>query len=297
METGYIETCGLRLFYRYWSAATSRLGVILCIHGLASDSRIFSYFGEIASKQGHDVYAIDLRGYGASEGEKGDAPFDLTMACMHGVVSAISKKYDDHKVFMLGFSVGGLHALWYARLHPELLRGLILLSPHLRIEGVRRNPSTEPTPEVISAAIQKYQTSPAEKVHIGMAVPNAFGELAGEEWVQMLKDPICNFYYSYRYIFEVLMGRSEKIDELYKTKVPLLILHGENDHLTLPDHSATFLDRCQSSDKELVLIDGSDHWFYHAMFYDQNKYSEEQRRLVIDTIDKWIEKRAVMKEL
>jgi len=293
METGSFATdTGLNIFYRNWPGRKKQESVILCLHGLASDSRIFNYFAEKASNLGYNIYAIDLPGFGMSYGEKGDVSFDLTMHCLHDVVKQISNKHGNAKIFLLGFSPGGLYALWYASLHQEVLAGVIVLAPHLRIEGVKRNPRSEPSSEVLSLALQKYLTNPSEKVHLGMAVPNAFGELAGEEWALMLKDPICNFNYSYRYIFDVLIGKAEKIEELYKLKLPLVLLHGEEDWLTVPEQSKTFVSRVESADKELKLFHDSDHWFYHTVFYEQKKYSEKQRSSVINTIHEWIKKRA-----
>lgn len=292
METGSFATdTGLNIFYRNWPGRNKQESVILCIHGLASDSRIFNYFAEKFSNLGYNVYAIDLPGFGMSDGEKGDVPFDLTMHCLHDVVTQISNKYGNSTIFLLGFSLGGLHVLWYANLHQDMVDGIIALAPHLRIKGVKRDPQSEPSKEVLSLALHKYSTNPAEKVHIGMAVPNAFGELAGEEWVRMLKDPICNFNYSYRYIFDVLIGRAENIDELYKLKLPLLILHGAEDWLTVPEQSKTFLERVESTDKQLKILDNSDHWFYHTIFYQQDKYSEEQRGRVVNAINEWIKNR------
>ncbi|MFY3739710.1 MAG: alpha-beta hydrolase superfamily lysophospholipase [Candidatus Nitrosomirales archaeon] len=297
MKTGKFPTNnGLNIFYRHWEGIEHD-SVILCIHGLASDSRIYDYLAIKSSSLGHNVYAIDLPGYGQSDGEKGDVSFDLTINALHDVVAQISETNHNAKIFMLGFSLGGLLALWYARLHPEKLQGVIGLAPHLRIEGVKRDPRTEPSKEVLEFAIQKYSTNPEEKVHIGMAVPNAFGELAGEEWVHMLKDPLCNFNYSFRYIFDVMIGRAETIDELYKLRLPVLILQGDQDLITVPGQTRTFISRVESQDKELKIFQGSDHWFYHTVFYEQReRYSEAERMKVVNTINEWIREKTVSRE-
>lgn len=297
MKTGTFATNnGLNIFYRHWPGI-DQASVILCVHGLGGDSRIYDYLAKKSSSLGHDVYAIDLPGFGKSDVEKGDVPFDLTMHSLHDMVAQISETNHNAKIFMLGFSLGGLFALWYARLHPEKLQGVIGLAPHLRIEGVKRDPRTEPSKEVLEFAIQKYSTSPEEKVHIGMAVPNAFGELAGEEWVHMLKDPLCNFNYSFRYIFDVMIGRAEKIDELYKLRLPILILQGDQDLITVPEQTRTFISRVESRDKELKIFQGSDHWFYHTVFYEQRKrYSEAERMNVVNTINEWVREKTASRE-
>jgi alpha-beta hydrolase superfamily lysophospholipase len=294
MKTGTLLTNnGLNIFYRHWPGAEQG-SVVLCVHGLAGDSRIYQYFASKSSNLAYNVYAIDLPGFGKSDGEKGDVSFDLIMHSLQDVVAQISEINHNSKIFILGFSLGGLFALWYARLHPEKLESVIGLAPYLRIEGVKRDPRTEPSKEVLELAIQKYSTNPAEKVHIGMAVPNAFGELAGEEWAYMLKDPVCNFNYSYRNIFDVMIGRAEKIDELYKLGLPLLVLQGDQDRITVPEQTRTFMSRVESQHKELKLFQGSDHWFYHTVFYEQReRYSEMQRMNVVRTIHEWIRKKAV----
>ncbi len=290
METGYSPTnTGLNVFYRYWPAKKKSGSLIFCVHGLAGDSRIFGYLASKLSDLGHDIYAADLPGYGNSDGEKGDVAFDTTMQAMHDVVTRISNKHGNQKIFLLGFSLGGLYALWYASLHQERLNGIIALAPQLRIEGVKRDPSREPSQEVLALTLHKYSTNPTEKVHIGMALPNAFGALAGEEWIHMIKDPICNFNYSYRYIVEVPIGRAENVNELYKLKLPLLILHGDQDKLPVPEQSKAFLSRVESMSKELKIFNGTDHWFYHATFYKQDdRYSETDRMNVVKTIDGWV---------
>ncbi len=291
METGYFPTStGLNVFYRYWPAKKKGGSLILCIHGLAGDSRIFGYLASKLSDLGHDIYAADLPGYGNSDGEKGDVAFDTTMQALHDVVTWISNKHGNQKIFLLGFSLGGLHALWYASLHQEMLNGIIALAPHLRITRVKRDPRSEPSRRLFFKALIRYFVTPSNKDNLSKAVPSAFGELAGDEWVYMMKDPTCDFNYSYRYIFNVLIGKAEKVDALYKIKIPILILHGSKDWNVVPEQSEVFLNRVDSNDRELKIFD-CDHWFYHTLFYKQeSKYSEVDRMNVVKTIIEWIQK-------
>lgn len=292
METGYFRTDQHNLFYRYWPAYP-RKSTIVCLHGLAGDSRTFNYLGNKMSSLGHDIYAVDLPGYGLSHGEKGDVAFDTTMMCLDQVIDQVNNRHPNERCFLLGFSLGGLHALWYANLSQEKLEGLTLMAPHLRIQGAERHPRSEPSPEVLKMALQKFSETPEEKVNIGLAVPNAFGKLGGEEWSFMMEDSICNFNYSYRYIFDVLINCAENVENLYSTKVPMLLLHGDQDWITVPEQSKAYLSKCLSREKELRIIEGSDHWFYDSVFYYQKNYSEEQRQMVIRSIDAWVEKRLV----
>ncbi len=280
---------GSQILCRHWPSSKKGSNAILCIHGLACDSRIFNYFAERFAELGYDVYAIDLPGYGNSDGEKGDVAFDVALQCMHDVVKTISHTYDT--IFLLGHSLGGLYSLWYAESHPENIHGLVLLAPHLMVKGVKTDPRREPSKQVLFASLIKHFLTPSKKVNIGKAVPNAFGNLAGDEWVHMMQDLVCNFDYSYRYIFNVLINKAEKIEPLYKIRLPLLILHGAKDSLPVAEQSRVFINNLESKDKQLKIFDSADHWFYHALFYKQEKYSEAERNGVIKVIDEWIRRR------
>jgi alpha-beta hydrolase superfamily lysophospholipase len=59
-------TDGFNLFYRLWRAAGEVQSVVVCVHGLGVNSEFFANLGEVLAKDGIDVYALDLRGFGNS---------------------------------------------------------------------------------------------------------------------------------------------------------------------------------------------------------------------------------------
>lgn len=293
METGYLLASDQKIFFRHWEPKEKNEIIIICIHGLAADSRIFTYFAQNMSNRGFTVYAIDLPGFGMSEGKKGDVSFDITMSTLHNIVTQIRNKHANLKTFMVGFSLGGLYALWYAASYQGAVDGVIALGPNLRIKGVKREPRAEPSKSMLFKAFLGYFLIPASKINLSRAIPTAFGKLAGDEWIHMMNDPICNFNYSYRYIFDVLISRAEKIDALYKLGLPVLIIHGNNDWIVVKEQSKEFFKRLNSADKELWTFD-CDHWFYHTFFYLQrDRYLESERMSVINSIVDWIRKRAM----
>ena len=281
---------GSRLFYRYWKHEGDRLANILCIHGLCCDSRIFDYTAKNLASLGYDVYAIDLPGYANSEGERGDYPFDDTTNCINDFVIELKKQ--DGQLFVLGFSLGGLHALWYAYENPEQLDGLILLAPLLKVKGIKTDKRTEPSTSTLILSIIKNLVTPKAKIDLSKAIPRAFSAEASKELAHMVNEPTCNFTFSYRYVFETLLKRPSMVEKLSKVNLPALILQGDEDFLVVPEQSRAFMRMLQSSDKQLEILQGSDHWFYHALFYVQDpKYTDSQRIQVINTIHEWVSKR------
>lgn len=291
VEKGIFETVkGPRLFYRHWKHEGDKLANLLCIHGICCDSRIFDYSGRNLASFGYDVYAIDLPGCGNSEGERGDYPFDDTTRCINEFVQELKQK--DEQLFMLGFSLGGLHTLWYASQYPDQIDGLILCAPLLRVKGVKIDRRTQPSLAKFLATYMKYAIIPKAKLDLGEVVPDAFSESASEELRYMKNDKLCNFILSHRYAVNLFLRRASRIEEFSKTHVPTLILHGSDDWLVMPEQSRFLLHKLHSTDKELKILPNCDHWFYHALFYVQNvKYSEAQRKEVLGKVHEWMYKR------
>src|SRR4051812_14528851 len=78
---------GRRLLTRHWPASASGDGApiaasVLLVHGLGEHSGRYEHVGEFLAHTGFDVHAFDLRGFGRSEGRRGD-------------VLAWSELYDD----------------------------------------------------------------------------------------------------------------------------------------------------------------------------------------------------------
>ena len=63
----------------------------------------------------------------------------------------------------------------------------------------------------------------------------------GDEIVWMMKDPVANFKYSYRFIVDILAIRNSKISELADLgDIPVVILHGRKDRMIYVQVSEEF---------------------------------------------------------
>ena len=290
VKRGLINTSsGLEVFYRHWPTSIESNRIILCIHGLCGDSRNFTYSAEKFSKMGYDVYSLDLPGFGNSGGEKGDVLFDDVITSINDLVIQITKK--SYNLFILGFSLGGLYALHYASKYTDRLSGIAILAPLLRFKGVNDSWRVKVPVTKLLACFVNYAFAQSKKVDQAELFPNGLGKNAGEEWRYMSNDPLCNFRYSYRYVFELFLRRSRDTKTISKITIPTLVLHGDKDDLIPIEQSKHLMSLLNSNDKELKIFD-CDHWFYHAFFYTQHKYSEAQRMKVITTIHDWIEQRS-----
>jgi len=99
--------------------------VLVLLHGLASNHTRWSEFIEHTSLVGHlDILAPDLRGHGASLVRQ-----NITMETWAHDLAEILKKEGYKRVVLVGHSLGAHVALFFARLYPDMVRGLILIDP------------------------------------------------------------------------------------------------------------------------------------------------------------------------
>ena len=259
---------------------------ILCIHGSYCDARIFNYIASRLSENGFNVYSMDLLGHGKSDGPKGDPNFD---DCLTSINEVIKELRGSSQMFILGHSLGCTFALWYAHNFKNSINGVIVMAPYVRIRSLKKRSIVEPSLLYLSYLFLRKMLTPNRLVKLTDILPRLI-VTGGEEMNQLLQDKDLNFYYSYRYIIDVIALRNSKISELADIDVPIIILHGKNDLLVFSEVSKAFFKEINNKQKKIKLFD-CDHWFYDAVFYNQfsTKYSEESRKQITRTIIEWID--------
>jgi alpha-beta hydrolase superfamily lysophospholipase len=109
---------------------------VLYLHGW-NDYFFQTHLGDAWAAAGFDFFAIDLRRYGRSlrAGQLAGFITDLDDYDPELSTAADLIAADHDELVVMGHSTGGLIAsLWVAR-HPELVRGLVLNSPWLDLQG------------------------------------------------------------------------------------------------------------------------------------------------------------------
>jgi pimeloyl-ACP methyl ester carboxylesterase len=100
-------------------------GTILFLHGITESRRYFS--GPLGTLADHyELYIPDLPGFGLSPKPATTYSMDLFRDAIRGFV--MHHRLHERPIWVLGHSLGSLIALEYATLHPDHLRGLILLN-------------------------------------------------------------------------------------------------------------------------------------------------------------------------
>ncbi len=130
------------LSIRYWSntddkktGAGNKKSSIVLFHGNAFSLDNWASIGtlELLTKEGFDVYAVDLpagRGSKSSKVEKEKVQDYVPI--LEGIFAKLAIGDTSTSMVLIGPSMGGGFALAYSIAHPEAVSALVLISPSLR---------------------------------------------------------------------------------------------------------------------------------------------------------------------
>ena len=262
------STKGIRIFVRSWLPESAPRAVVVICHGLNSHSGQYRWPSEQLCASGLAVYALDLRGRGKSEGERFIVE-DLQdwASDVAATVSLAKSRHTGLPVFLLGHSAGGVTSAVYVVDHQSELAGFICEDFAFQT----------PAPGFALAAIKWLS-------HVAPHLPAL--KLKNEDFsrdpsvVEALNnDPMTANEAQPVVTVAALVRADEQLrDEFPSITLPLLILHGTGDKITLSRGSEFFHETAGSTDKTLKLYEGH----YHDLLGDVGKEG------VLNDIKAWI---------
>jgi pimeloyl-ACP methyl ester carboxylesterase len=177
--------------------ADNSKGLIFYLHGNAGSLRSWSGAARTYTDLNYDVFMLDYRGYGKSEGSiQGQAQFfgDVQLA-----YDELKNKYTEQKIIVLGYSIGtGPAAKLAATNHPALL---ILQAPYFSMADMMRHKYP-----IIPVFILKYQ-------------------FRTDEFIKDCKMPVVIFHGDQDEV--IYYGSSLKLQQEFKKQDTLITLAGQ----------------------------------------------------------------------
>jgi alpha-beta hydrolase superfamily lysophospholipase len=124
---------GTPLGLHSWEAPDPRAAVLI-LHGLGEHSGRYAELARHLQEQKISVFALDLRGHGASGGARGHVRrFHHLIDDVERALGEVARRAPALPLVLFGHSLGGLIALRFVQVRPEApLLGLILSAPLLR---------------------------------------------------------------------------------------------------------------------------------------------------------------------
>jgi acylglycerol lipase len=250
---------GKTIFLRHWVGGGGTDLAVVVFHGITAYSAPYGrLIAEELAGAGFEVFGMDLRGHGLSDGARGDYPSGERLSKdLCETLAFLKGRYS--KVVVLGHSLGVLSAVLAANGCPGSVDGLVLLSGGRKIRpGAFPKPPASAALKMLLAITLLRGTPLVEYRRKGMTRPD---------------DPLYNFHYSARFYSAmygtgawsvVRMLQRNEIDSPNMVlpaglDVPVFVGVGDQDEIFPVDSVKEFFDGIPGSRKEFVVIPGARH--------------------------------------
>ena len=262
---------GTRLFYRVSrdpDVTPERL--VMLVHGFADHSGRYTALIPRLCRQGAVVYAVDLRGNGRSDGQRGHAMSyrELVDDVAALVDLAVSREPGLERV-LFAHSTGAIFGIHYLLESPQAVDRAILSSPCLRLAYAA--PAWKTTAgRLMSSLVPRFSM---EAGFDPGAVSRDPEVVAANE-----KDPLVTQAMSSRFYSEVyLKAMPAALASIDRLSVPMLVLVGTGDRLVSPTVADEF-ERRANAPCAVKTYAGA----YHET------YNDLDREAVFADVDAWL---------
>lgn len=130
-STGYLYSSDQTpLFYRHY-AVDGQKATVLLVHGFGEHCGRYAHVIEQLLKRHFEVFCIDFRGHGRSQGPRGDVErFEQYEEDLNAAIKYIvAQKKSGKKLFILAHSMGALVSMKLMAKQPEGIAGIVLSAP------------------------------------------------------------------------------------------------------------------------------------------------------------------------
>jgi acylglycerol lipase len=271
-ETSFLKTSdNLTLFTQSWVPDGKPRAIVLIVHGYGEHSTRYTHVADALVKANYAVYTLDHRGHGKSEGLQAYfASLDDAVKDLRAYFETIQRQHSGQKIFVYGHSMGSLISLAFTLKYQQDVAGLIITGTAITGDETVAAPLI-----AIGKVLQRFMPTMPLLPALGLdelASDPSVGEVYG-------KDPLV-----YRGKWRIGMGFGlivagrELQKQIQNLKLPLLIMHGEEDKITPISGSHMVRDKALSVDKTFKSFPGMRHEIHN----DRSKGE------VIDTMIQWL---------
>lgn len=263
---------GTELQVQLWLPTEPR-ATLMIVHGLGEYGDRYRHVAEFFAERQLAVHAVDLRGHGRSDGQRGHIDrFQQYLEDVSALLDFAHQTTPTEKTFLLGHSMGGAIVLAFALENPAAIDGVIASGPGLRTR--MKVPGWKVTlGNVMSNLMPK------------LSIPNGIdpaGLNHDTENVQAyISDPLVHDKVSARWYTEFTAAGQWILDNADALAVPVLGMHGADDPIVDPSGTRDFVSRVRLEDKKFIEYPG----FLHEIL------NEPEKEKVLNDIWAWLQPR------
>lgn len=271
-ESSFVGVGNTNIYYQYWRPGSVKepRAVLAINHGLGDHSGRYPYLVEDMVARGIAVYALDQRGHGRSEGQRGYINnWDELREDLHTFLGLVHQDEPDLPLFLLGHSLGGLVVLDYALVYPQGLQGVIASAPAVMQTAI--------TPVKVLLAKSLSRLVPRFTLATGLDYKGISRD--PQVVAQYQQDPLVHEVGTTRMGAEAFAAQDRALAGAGSFEPPLLLIHGDADRLVPVLGSQTFYERVAHADKKIIIYPGG----YHEA------HNDEHRQQYFEDLSEWIE--------
>jgi len=258
-------------------------GVLIHIHGLGCHFQsTFDCMDNFTNRanyfNSYISYGLELRGHGLSSGTRFMIyDFDDYLHDLHCLVEYITLYHPLKPIYIIGQSMGGAIACKYSIKYPDIIAGIILLSPMCGLSyKLEKSWISVKTMLVLSYIFPSFK------------MLSIYNEHEINYYDKYIESKISNKYQNRDYIrldtarecYNTMVWLQENSERL---TVPILALHSINDMITSYKITEEFIENCSSLDKTLVLRTIGKHNLLGPLSED-----DENPLKILEIIKNWL---------
>ncbi len=267
----FVGQGGTPLFYRRWSPPAAPRGQVVVVHGVAEHSGRYDHVGRHLAEAGYEVWALDHRGHGRSEGRRVFVDrFETFEADVEALRVVAADALPGLPMAMLGHSMGGTVALGHAIDFPGAFDAVVLTGPALQ---PRRG-----APKALAAL-----GAVLAKIAPSLPVVALDASTVSRDPVVVAayrSDPLVHHGKLTAALGNAMLVRTDRFPtEVAALRVPILVIHGGADRLVLPEGSRELVPMMGSDDATLIVEDG----LYHEVL------NEPEQARILTVITSWLD--------
>ena len=261
---------GATVFWQQWLPDDDPVAVVCLVHGLGEHSGRYAHVARRFTDAGFAVFALDMRGHGNSGGGRGDVTVDLAVSDIADLVGDAKTQFPGKPLFLYGHSLGGLMTMTYVVRRRPAINGLVASAPAL-------------DSELREQKLKFFMANLLGGLVPGVAIPTGVDPKAVSRDPAVVaayeNDPLVHDKGSLGLAKSTFQAMDTMMDQT-SFPVPLLIVHGQADTLTVPSASKKFTENVTG---DVTLLE------YEGMFHEPHNEPEQEE--VMGEVLAWMKPR------
>lgn len=234
---------------------------VITLHGFSSAPQEVKQLAKFIHSSGFNVYAPRLKGHGTNAKDLKDTTWQDWYLSLSRAVTIATLKYK--KVYIVGFSTGGLLALLSTKKCYMEFAGIICINAALHLNDMRMR-TVLPAVSMWNDVVNAFNAQSLTKEYVDNSPEN----------------PEINYDKHYVQSIEQLNALMKKTQKnLPKIMSPILIIQAKNDPVVNPSSAYEIYDSIQSKRKNIVMLDLDNHVIVRGENTEQ-LYNEIYRFLI-----------------